>query len=212
MNRTDRHSRFSPPPRSASAGCVTHETRPQPRVKAIQAAQRDSAEQLLDVGVRLFDENVPEGREEDGAEAHLPRSAQSRGALLSDADPQYARRHRPLGPGARDARRRRGARRAMSPGEIVESNGQLLRARCHGQRRHGSPVVPQGIRTARRHALLQGQERSSRAIRSRTCTAISRTTCSRIASSWRRPIWKTCAASPSCASRPISRRMRSSPT
>ena len=41
-----------------TAGCVTHETRPLPRVKAIQAAQEIPAEQLLDVGVRLFDENV----------------------------------------------------------------------------------------------------------------------------------------------------------
>jgi hypothetical protein len=43
-----------------ASGCVTHETRPLPRVKAIQAAQEIPAEQLLDVGVRLFDDNVPE--------------------------------------------------------------------------------------------------------------------------------------------------------
>ena len=43
-----------------ATGCVTHETRPLPRVKAIQAAQEIPAEQLLDVGVRLFAENVPE--------------------------------------------------------------------------------------------------------------------------------------------------------
>ncbi|MGH8176664.1 MAG: hypothetical protein ACREV5_10425 [Steroidobacter sp.] len=42
------------------SGCVTHETRPLARVKAIQAAQEIPADQLLDVGVRLFDENVPE--------------------------------------------------------------------------------------------------------------------------------------------------------
>ena len=41
------------------AGCVTQETRPQPRVKAIQASTEIPAAQLLDVGVRLFDENVP---------------------------------------------------------------------------------------------------------------------------------------------------------
>src|SRR5262245_45386641 len=41
------------------SGCVTHETRPLPRVKAIQAAQEIPADQLLDVGVRLFDDNVP---------------------------------------------------------------------------------------------------------------------------------------------------------
>src|SRR5688572_22294383 len=42
-----------------SAGCVTHETRPQARVKAIQAATEIPQEQLLDVGVRLFEENLP---------------------------------------------------------------------------------------------------------------------------------------------------------
>ena len=40
-------------------GCVTHETRPQARVKAIQAATEIPQSQLLDVGVRLFDENLP---------------------------------------------------------------------------------------------------------------------------------------------------------
>jgi hypothetical protein len=42
-----------------ATGCVTHETRPQTRIKAIQASTEIPAEQLLDVGVRLFDENVP---------------------------------------------------------------------------------------------------------------------------------------------------------
>ena len=42
-----------------AAGCVTHETRPQQRVKAIQAATEIPQAQLLDVGVRLFEENVP---------------------------------------------------------------------------------------------------------------------------------------------------------
>ena len=50
-------------------------------------------------------------RKADGGGAHLPRSAQGRSAFLPDADPQYAGRHRPLGPGARDASRRRSARR-----------------------------------------------------------------------------------------------------
>lgn len=42
------------------AGCVVHETRPLPQVQAIQASQEIPAEQLLDVGVKLFDPNVPE--------------------------------------------------------------------------------------------------------------------------------------------------------
>lgn len=42
------------------AGCVIHETRPLPQVQAIQATHEIPAEQLLDVGVKLFDPNVPE--------------------------------------------------------------------------------------------------------------------------------------------------------
>jgi hypothetical protein len=41
------------------SGCITHETRPLPRVNAIQASQEIPADQLLDVGVRLFEENLP---------------------------------------------------------------------------------------------------------------------------------------------------------
>ena len=43
----------------AATGCVMHETRPLPQIKAIQASTEIPAEQLLDVGVRLFDANVP---------------------------------------------------------------------------------------------------------------------------------------------------------
>lgn len=43
----------------ALSGCMTHETRPLPRVNAIQAAAEVPADQLLDVAVTLFDENVP---------------------------------------------------------------------------------------------------------------------------------------------------------
>lgn len=42
-----------------AAGCVTQETRPQPRVEAIQATSEIPVAQLLDVGVCLFDENLP---------------------------------------------------------------------------------------------------------------------------------------------------------
>ncbi len=44
----------------ALSGCVVHETRPLPQVQAIQASSEIPAEQLLDVGVKLFDANVPE--------------------------------------------------------------------------------------------------------------------------------------------------------
>lgn len=43
----------------AATGCVVHETRPLPQIKAIQASTEIPASQLLDVGVKLFDENVP---------------------------------------------------------------------------------------------------------------------------------------------------------
>jgi hypothetical protein len=41
------------------SACMTHESRPLPRINAIQAATEVPAEQLLDVGVKLLDENVP---------------------------------------------------------------------------------------------------------------------------------------------------------
>lgn len=43
----------------AASGCMTHETRPLPRLNAIQASAEIPEDQLLDVGVRLLDENVP---------------------------------------------------------------------------------------------------------------------------------------------------------
>ena len=43
----------------AATGCVMHETRPLPQIKAVQASSEIPTEQLLDVGVRLFDANVP---------------------------------------------------------------------------------------------------------------------------------------------------------
>jgi hypothetical protein len=43
-----------------ASGCVVHETRPQERIAAIRATEEIPAEQLLDVGVHIFDANVPE--------------------------------------------------------------------------------------------------------------------------------------------------------
>ena len=42
------------------SGCVVHETRPLPQIQPIQASAEIPATQLLDVGVKLFDPNVPE--------------------------------------------------------------------------------------------------------------------------------------------------------
>ena len=47
-----------------AAGCMIKETRPQPKLTAVQATKEIPAEQLLDVGVRLFDPGVPKEIEE----------------------------------------------------------------------------------------------------------------------------------------------------
>lgn len=64
----------------ACGGCVTHETRPQPRLNAIQAAEEIPEAQLLDVGVKLFDENVPEDEKKREKERIFPdvRKAEAR--------------------------------------------------------------------------------------------------------------------------------------
>jgi hypothetical protein len=61
-------------------GCMTHETRPLPRVKAIQAAQDIPQNQLLDVGVHLFDENVPKDEKKQEHDRIFPdvRKAEAR--------------------------------------------------------------------------------------------------------------------------------------
>lgn len=48
-----------------ASGCVVHETRPLPQLQAIQATEEIPEEQLLDVGIRLFDPGIPEGLEDD---------------------------------------------------------------------------------------------------------------------------------------------------
>jgi hypothetical protein len=48
-----------------ASGCVVHETRPLPQLQATQATQQIPDEQLLDVGIRLFDPGIPEGLEDD---------------------------------------------------------------------------------------------------------------------------------------------------
>ncbi|MBS0373677.1 MAG: hypothetical protein JSR73_03815 [Proteobacteria bacterium] len=45
-------------------GCVVKETRPQPKLTAVQATREIPADELLDVGVRLFDPGVPKEIEE----------------------------------------------------------------------------------------------------------------------------------------------------
>ncbi len=58
----------------ALGGCVVKETRPQPKLTAIQATREIPADELLDVGVRLFDPGVPkeiEAHPEKGEAARI---------------------------------------------------------------------------------------------------------------------------------------------
>jgi hypothetical protein len=62
------------------SGCMTHESRPLPRINAIQASTEIPEEQLLDVGVRLLDENVPKDEKTQEKEKIFPdvRRAEAR--------------------------------------------------------------------------------------------------------------------------------------
>lgn len=62
------------------AGCVVNEQRPMPRIAAERATTEVAADELLDVGVRLFDPNVPEDEKEREKERIYPevRKAESR--------------------------------------------------------------------------------------------------------------------------------------
>ncbi len=111
----------------AVAGCVTHETRPQTRVKAIQAATEIPTEQLLDVGVRLFDENTPTDEKTLEREHIFPevRRAEARYFPMQirntlEGTGQWGQvRVMPQDADALDVH---------VAGKILESNGQVLRA------------------------------------------------------------------------------------
>ena len=62
------------------AGCVVNEQRPMPRIAAERATTEVAADELLDVGVRLFDPNVPEDEKQREKERIFPdvRQAESR--------------------------------------------------------------------------------------------------------------------------------------
>ena len=61
-------------------GCVVNEQRPMPRIAAERATTEVAADELLDVGVRLFDPNVPEDEGQREKERIYPevRKAESR--------------------------------------------------------------------------------------------------------------------------------------
>ncbi len=54
------------------SACMTHETRPLPRINAVQAATEIPADQLLDVGVRLLDDNIPKDEKTQEKERIFP--------------------------------------------------------------------------------------------------------------------------------------------
>jgi len=62
------------------AGCVVNEQRPMPRIAAERATTEVAADELLDVGVRLFDPNVPDDEKQREKERIFPevRKAESR--------------------------------------------------------------------------------------------------------------------------------------
>ena len=109
-----------------TAGCVTHETRPQTQVKAIQASQEIPQDQLLDVAVHLFDENVPKEEKKLEQEHIFPevRRAEARYFPMQIRNTLEGTGHWgqvrvvPADAAALDV---------QIAGKIVESNGQFLR-------------------------------------------------------------------------------------
>lgn len=108
-------------------GCVTHETRPQQRVKLVQAASEIPESQLLDVGVRLFDENLPKD-EKVMEEKHIfpeVRKAEARYIPMQlrntlEGTGQWGQVR--VMPGDAEALD------VYVSGKIIESSGQMLRA------------------------------------------------------------------------------------
>jgi hypothetical protein len=110
-----------------AGGCMTHETRPQQRVKLVQAASEIPESQLLDVGVRLFDENLPKD-EKVMEEKHIfpeVRKAEARYLPMQlrntlEGTGQWGQVR--VMPGEAEALD------VYVSGKIVESTGQMLRA------------------------------------------------------------------------------------
>ena len=69
---------------TALSGCVVEETRPLPKVHAVQAKEEIPSEELLDVGVRIFDPGVP-------AEIENDEQAQQKAGIYPDVRRAEAR-------------------------------------------------------------------------------------------------------------------------
>ena len=86
-------------------GCMVQQQRPMERVAAQKATREVPQDELLDVGVRLFDANVPADAKEQEKEGIFPevRAAESRymPVVLRDTLEGTGR----MGPGARVCRR-----------------------------------------------------------------------------------------------------------
>jgi len=69
---------------TALSGCVVEETRPLPKVHAVQAKEEIPTEELLDVGVRIFDPGIP-------AEVENDEQAQQKAGIYPDVRRAEAR-------------------------------------------------------------------------------------------------------------------------
>ncbi|MFL6618539.1 MAG: hypothetical protein ACJ8MH_08055 [Povalibacter sp.] len=110
----------------ALSGCMTHETRPLPRLNAIQAAEEIPEAQLLDVAVKLLDENVPADEKKREKERIFPdvRKAEARYFAMQirntlEGSGQWGQvRVIPVDENAMDV---------QVSGKIIESNGMTLK-------------------------------------------------------------------------------------
>ena len=110
----------------ALSGCMTHETRPLPRLNAVQAAEEIPEAQLLDVAVKLLDENVPEDEKKREKQRIFPdvRKAEARYFAMQirntlEGSGQWGQvRVIPVDEDAMDV---------QVSGKIVESNGMTLK-------------------------------------------------------------------------------------
>ena len=123
-----------------TSGCVVHETRPQERVKLIQAASEIPQTQLLDVGVRLFDENLPEDEKEMEENHIFPevRKAEARYLPMQlrntlEGTGQWGQVR--VMPGDADALD------VYVSGKIIDSTGQVLRAEITVEDASGDDVI-----------------------------------------------------------------------
>ena len=108
------------------AGCVVNDQRPMPRIAAERAIAEVPEDELLDVGVRVFDPNVPEDEKELEKRRIFPevRKAESRYIPVTIRDTLEQTGHwgqvRVLPPGGTGME-------VFVDGRILESNGRELR-------------------------------------------------------------------------------------